>query len=192
MPKNILIVSIFIDFFQFSKIILSDRVHFVWEPCMRRFPLSGPLHMTHDTWHMKRESWHVTCGGRRPLTQHFISLALLVLEWRYFENIFTKDDSQTQQGNDNGVCRTAPARPDFLNKAKCSMIFCFFKLFDLKLFCNGLTRVVTQVNKFTFYWIEITVNQVNRKFHMRYILAAYYKTEFVSTDKLGVNCFKLL
>ena len=126
MPKNILIVSIFIDLFQFSKIILSDRVHFVWEPCLRCFPLSGPLHMTHDTWHMKRESWHVTCGGRWTLTQHFISLALLVLEWRYFENIFTKDDSKTQQGNDNGVCRTAPARPDFLNKAKCSVIFWFF------------------------------------------------------------------
>ena len=69
--------------------------------------LSGEKKVTGDRWHIISDTWHVTCGGRWNFFQNFISLALLVWEWRFDEDILTNLDSM----NYVAVYRTAPTTP---------------------------------------------------------------------------------
>ena len=46
------------------------------------------LHKTHDMWHME----HDRMGGGWTCSQSSSYLALIALEWKCFEYIFTKDD----------------------------------------------------------------------------------------------------
>ena len=57
--------------------------------------------MTPYTGHLTPDTWHMTHG----LGWTFLR------EWRFIEDIFTKDDSITDLIGDRGVCRTAPATP---------------------------------------------------------------------------------
>ena len=54
--------------------------------------------------------WHMKCGRRWFFYQNVSSLSLTIWEWRCFEDIFTKDELMIQLINDEGVCRTAPAK----------------------------------------------------------------------------------
>ena len=58
-------------------------------------------HMTYDTWHMTHDMWHMTGGGE------FGSEGVL----KMFPQMIT--DWLTQM-RDEGVCRTAPAKPGLL------------------------------------------------------------------------------
>ena len=54
-------------------------------------------HWTHDMWHMKLAMWHLTHNRWQEvnLLWNLSSLALTEWEWRFVEDIFTKDDSLT-------------------------------------------------------------------------------------------------
>ena len=50
-------------------------------------------HMTCDTWHMTCDMRHMTGGGSSTLSPDFSSLALTDWEYRFVEEILTKEDS---------------------------------------------------------------------------------------------------
>ena len=52
----------------------------------------GHIHMAHDVWHMAHDMWHMTGGGRWTFSQNFSSLAFMVWEWSFDEDIFPNDD----------------------------------------------------------------------------------------------------
>ena len=72
-------------------------------------------HMTCDKWHGTPDMWKVTCDMWWTFSKNVSSLALMVWEWRRFEDSEEKADSVNQSMNDKGVCRTAPATPGLLN-----------------------------------------------------------------------------
>ena len=72
-------------------------------------------HVTHDAWHMTRDTWHVTRLGGWTFSQNFSSLALIVCDLWYYEDLEEKDDLITELINHEAVYRTAPATPGLLN-----------------------------------------------------------------------------
>ena len=79
------------------------------------FSQEVPLPHDHqsDMWHMTHESWHATCGGRRPFSQYFSSIAFNIFEWIHFEDFEEKDHRLTYWLNvilsNKFVSRTTPA-----------------------------------------------------------------------------------
>ena len=67
-------------------------------------------HITCDT-----DTWYVTCLGGWTFSQNFSSLALIICDLWYYEDLEEKDDSITESMNDEAVYRTAPATPGLLN-----------------------------------------------------------------------------
>ena len=86
-------------------------------------------HMTHDMWHVTRDMWHVTLGGRWTFPRNFSSLALTAWEWKFVEDIFTKDHWLkliNELMNEEGVCRTAPATLGLLMIAHAAAGICIY------------------------------------------------------------------
>ena len=65
--------------------------------------------MTCDMWNLTHDMW-----GRWTFSNNFSSLAVTVLELRFVDNIFTKDQC-SDLTNYEGVCLTAPATPGLLS-----------------------------------------------------------------------------
>ena len=93
--------------------------------------------MTPNMRHLTHEMWHWTCGGRCTFSQNFSSLAITVLEWRCFENIFKMEESMNELIiiDDRWILRTAPAIMGLLKICRFLNIFfqpcvsslCFFQ-----------------------------------------------------------------
>ena len=58
-------------------------------------------HMTHDTWHMTHDTWHVTCCGGWTFSQNFSSLAFMVCDLWYLEDLEKKADRLTEWTNES-------------------------------------------------------------------------------------------
>ena len=79
------------------------------------------FHVTRDKWHMTRSIWHITCDtwhmtddGRETFSQNFSSLAFTVWEWRFIEDISTKDEFIHKLISKGGVCWKTRATPSLL------------------------------------------------------------------------------
>ena len=66
-------------------------------------------HLTPDSWHLTPDICHMTHRGWWKLSQKVSSLALMVSEWRCFEEIITKDQYLNEWMNNKGVHRAALA-----------------------------------------------------------------------------------
>ena len=79
-------------------------------------------HMTHDTWHMTHNTWHMThdiwhmVGGVNILSKFQLSssngLGFMMLWISWGKGLINQSISH------GGVCRTAPATPGLLNRAR--------------------------------------------------------------------------
>ena len=95
-------------------------------------------HGTHDMWHVTSDMWHMTDGRRWTISQNVSFLALMVWEWRCYEDISTKDDLLTESMSNEGVRRTAPATPGLLKIWHLIFMACLlFTLFHI-IFCWNL------------------------------------------------------
>ena len=87
--------------------------HFVKQKNKKCYMICDMWHMTRDMWHVTCDTWHITSRGRWTFSQNCSSLAFTVWEWRFVEDVFTKDESLTDWMNelisDKAVCRTAPS-----------------------------------------------------------------------------------
>ena len=80
-------------------------------------------HVTCYTWHVTRDTWHVTICGGWTLYKNFISLALIVFDLWYYEDLEEKAHGLNELISDKGVCRRAPATPGLLNTGEGSRSF---------------------------------------------------------------------
>ena len=68
--------------------------------------------MTCDTWHVTPDTWHLTHSVGLTFSQNSSSLALLVWDWQWIEDIWTKGcvtEWMNESMNHKPVYRTAPA-----------------------------------------------------------------------------------
>ena len=95
---------------------------------------------TCDMWHVKHDIWQMICGGRWTFSQNVSFLALTVWVWRFFEDIFTKDEFLTQSLNRKCVSRKAPATFKFVN--------------DLEIHTSHLLKLANLKHSLKFYFCQ--------------------------------------
>ena len=69
--------------------------HFVWRKKEKRKEkmTCDTWHVIRDTWHVTRDMWHVTHLGGWTFSQNFSSLAHIVCDLWYYEDLEEKDES---------------------------------------------------------------------------------------------------
>ena len=75
-------------------------------------------HMTCDTWHVTCDTWHVTRDtlGGWTFSKNCSSLALIVCDLWYYEDMEEKAHGMTELISHKAVYRTAPATPGLLKR----------------------------------------------------------------------------
>ena len=71
--------------------------------------------VTCDMWHVTCHMWHMKCLGGWTFSENFSSLALIVCDLRYYEDLEKKAHWINELINYEGVYRTALGTPSLLN-----------------------------------------------------------------------------